>query len=487
MTVEEILIKLGVDASTVASGLRSAQGMFADAGAKIRAGLNSAFNSLAAPFTLAGIGVQLGKTLSLVENIKAAADAKGVSTNFIQDINNLGKASGLNEKAIDGMLNKFMRMLPVGSDVEAAFMGMADKIAGITDPAERARVAVDAFGKSGMDMLRILSGGSDGIREAAKAFDKFSESEMKAIEEADAQLDKLGNRITIWTGKAVSGISSVFARMGELSVGGNKAGGEEIVSLAKMRREEAAKLAKQEAKAQDDTSKKREEFSKANADALYNELSLTEKVHWHTVAIAQAKEDMSKLDKESVGYWDKRLEIAKEEKQLAEVNKKISDEEAKNIERKLKAEAERKKLLDQIAALQSQRENAINAYKPSVSELAGMTGSKAQTAQRIQFLEGEIKKAFASGDTGAAQRMIDEIEGTGKTADPRALGRGALGGGTIGRGTLGGLRPDTRGLRARIEDVVNDPTQQKLGEMNDKLKELNEKLTDGIPVYGKED
>lgn len=489
MNIEEVMIKLGVDSSAIATGMRGVVGMVQDAGQRMRRGLESAFNNLAAPISIAGIGMQFGKVLKMVEDLKAAAESKGVSTGFLQDLQNIGQAAGLNATALDKMLNKFTRTLPVGSDVEQAFMGMADKIAATVDPVERARMATDAFGKSGMEMLRVMSGGSAGIREMAKSFDKLTEAEIAAVEEADGVIDKFQNRITIWAGRAIASIGAVAARAAQLSVGGleSQARGQAIRDIAKMRQEEAAKAAKMMPGQRDMTpeelaeiDKRRAEYSKHETEALYNSLSAQEKIKWHTTAIAQAKEDIKNFERDSTDYYEKKLEIAKEEQKLAEVNKKLSEDERKNAESKAKSEATRKKLMEDIASIQAQQ---AASYKPSISELSQMPGRNGDTARRIMFLESEIKRAFGAGDVNAANRMITELDG----GEPAPINRGTLGGGKLGSGVLGGIKPDMRGLRARLEGIAIDPTQQKLEDMKKELADLNKKLGEGIPVFGKED
>ena len=55
-----------------------------------------------------------------------------------------------------------------GLDAEAQFMKMADAIAAIEDPAQKAAAANKLFGRSGKELLNVLNQGSAGLREFIK-------------------------------------------------------------------------------------------------------------------------------------------------------------------------------------------------------------------------------------------------------------------------------------------------------------------------------
>lgn len=94
------------------------------------------------------------------------------------------------------------------SDLQAdkQFERMADAIAAIPDPADRARAAVEVFGKSGADLLPLFENGAAGIRKwrsEAKAFgQELSTDQVQALARAEesvkrlqASWDGLGNKI----------------------------------------------------------------------------------------------------------------------------------------------------------------------------------------------------------------------------------------------------------------------------------------------------
>ena len=94
-----------------------------------------------------------------------------------------------------------------GMNAEDAFMKMADGIAAIEDPAQKAAAANRLFGRSGKELLNILNQGSDGIRryinEQKELSGPISIEDIRKIEEANDSMDKMR--------RAVDGIAQQVA------------------------------------------------------------------------------------------------------------------------------------------------------------------------------------------------------------------------------------------------------------------------------------
>ncbi len=107
---------------------------------------------------------------------------------------------------------------------------IADKLAGIADPGAKAAAAMDIFGKSGANLVPLLSGGSKGISDLMAEADALglvmSGKDAAAAAEFGDALDKLGGVVlsirnaigaalapvlTDIIGKLVSGAASVKA------------------------------------------------------------------------------------------------------------------------------------------------------------------------------------------------------------------------------------------------------------------------------------
>ena len=209
--IEEILLRMGLNSSAVSTGLRGVRGQvqsFAGDVTNLFKGLGSKLVGAVAVGTIAS---QFKRALDDVEKLSNTSENLGISTDFLQDIQNIGLAAGLTGQKIEAMMNKFVSKLPEGTDPQKALLDLADKLSKIKDPAERAREAIEAFGKSGINMLPILSKGSEAISKMAAEFDKLSQSEIKALQEADAALDKFENKWRIAKGRTAAAAVNILS------------------------------------------------------------------------------------------------------------------------------------------------------------------------------------------------------------------------------------------------------------------------------------
>ncbi len=152
-----------------------------------------------------------------IKRIKSEASAIDVSTDFLQTIENAGKVFNVTGQEMDTMLNKFVKTLPVGSDVEEEFNKMADKIAAIPDPADKARIAIEAFGRAGVRMLPILAQGSAKLKELGDSFAKYSEKEIEELEHANLALEKFESKTKTTTAKIITGFPLLFKGLGQIA------------------------------------------------------------------------------------------------------------------------------------------------------------------------------------------------------------------------------------------------------------------------------
>ena len=92
-----------------------------------------------------------------------------------------------------------------GLKADAQFELIAERLSLIQDPADRARLAMELFGKSGANLLPLFEEGTKGIRaareEAEKLGQSFSDEQLKALADADDAIKKLK---ASWEGFAIS-------------------------------------------------------------------------------------------------------------------------------------------------------------------------------------------------------------------------------------------------------------------------------------------
>ncbi len=102
-------------------------------------------------------------------------------------LKNVGQAAMVGGPAADALDRLGLSVKTIaGESADQAFKDIADGIAGVTNPAERARLAVDIFGKSGQKLLPLMMEGAAGIAaaqaEAEKLGISFSRVDAKQIE-----------------------------------------------------------------------------------------------------------------------------------------------------------------------------------------------------------------------------------------------------------------------------------------------------------------
>lgn len=145
--------------------------------------------------TKAGIG---GRAMSELAHAAAMSDVDlgGLSDSLRKLQVNLseaatgGKAQQQTLRALGVELESI-----TGLAADQQFELIADRISQLSDPAERARAAVDLFGKSGANLLPLFEGGARGIRaareEAERLGKSFSDEQIKALSEADDAVKRL--------------------------------------------------------------------------------------------------------------------------------------------------------------------------------------------------------------------------------------------------------------------------------------------------------
>ncbi len=92
--------------------------------------------------------------------------------------------------------NTFEELNVTGKTTEAVILQLADRFKQMPDGAEKARLAVELFGKSGLDMIPLLNKGSEGFKESMEAAKRFgavlSDTTLSALSGADDAFDRLG-------------------------------------------------------------------------------------------------------------------------------------------------------------------------------------------------------------------------------------------------------------------------------------------------------
>lgn len=163
-----------------------------------------------AAFTTA-LGAGINKAIEYGDEIGKLAAKTGIGTEAISELAHAAKMNDIEIGALTTSLKKMQVEISKDADVfrdlglsmadlkaldpDRQFELIADKIAGIRDPADRARAAVEAFGKAGTDLLPMFSNGAAGIRaareEAVRLGHSMSGEAVKALQQGDDAIKQL--------------------------------------------------------------------------------------------------------------------------------------------------------------------------------------------------------------------------------------------------------------------------------------------------------
>jgi len=150
-------------------------------------GAAAAFLSVAA---IQQLGVAVRDAANKLGDLKDAAEIIGITTDALQELQYAAQLSGVSADVLQGSLQKLTKNLGdaamggtsakksldelglSGSELstiplDQALSKIADKLTAVENPAQRATLATDLFGKSGLAMVNMLADGSAGLEAMA--------------------------------------------------------------------------------------------------------------------------------------------------------------------------------------------------------------------------------------------------------------------------------------------------------------------------------
>lgn len=125
-----------------------------------------------------GFASIVSKSINMADNMNDLSLRLGVSTERLSVLSLYAEQSGTDIETLASSMGKLGVKLSEGdkqlasygvtaTSVDEALFQLADKIAGTTDPMLRLKMATDAFGKSGQQMLPLLVQGGEALRNMA--------------------------------------------------------------------------------------------------------------------------------------------------------------------------------------------------------------------------------------------------------------------------------------------------------------------------------
>ncbi|WP_291732343.1 hypothetical protein [Leisingera sp. F5] len=178
---------------------------------------------LLAAFGAARVIGKLKGTVAALDDIGKTADKIGLTTDALQELRAIAESAGIAQGSLDSSLERFNKRLgeaAQGSGAAAktlkslgleasdlATMGLdaslsvvADRIAALPDPTQKAAAAAALFGREGVAMVNLLREGSDGMakmrQEARDLGIVIDEDLIRGAEQSQTQLDLMGRVIS---------------------------------------------------------------------------------------------------------------------------------------------------------------------------------------------------------------------------------------------------------------------------------------------------
>ena len=166
---------------------------------------------------------RLKATVASLDDIGKTADKIGLTTDALQELRVVAESAGVAQASLDSSMERFSKRLgeaALGSGAAAkalremglrasrlqemvldeALSRVADKIAAIPDPTERAARAAALFGREGVAMVNLLREGSEGMdrmrQEARELGVVIDESLVRSAEDAQTKLDLMSRVIS---------------------------------------------------------------------------------------------------------------------------------------------------------------------------------------------------------------------------------------------------------------------------------------------------
>jgi hypothetical protein len=198
--------KVNTEFTSLSGGLASVNRLLGAFGAAVSVGAIVNFGKLVfdSASQIHDLALELGISTDALQGFKAAAQASG------SDIDAVGKAiNKMNDALATGSDSTVAAFKAAGLEIEKvramsvedAFLAITDAIQTIPDPALRAQVRLELFGKAGNALGTAIQ---EGFRQVAEAADKMSAQTIKDLEAAQDAWEKLGNQVVIISGKMIA-------------------------------------------------------------------------------------------------------------------------------------------------------------------------------------------------------------------------------------------------------------------------------------------
>jgi hypothetical protein len=209
-----LVIELSANTARLQSDLGKAVSLAQNAASKFA----SVFKGVAALAGAGSLGEVVTRSIELGDTLNKAAIKAGITGRAMSELAYAAKLSDVDIGSLSTALKKMQIALSEaasggkdqnltlqalgltirdlkGLSPEKQFELLGDRINRLKDPSDRARAAVELFGKAGSDLLPLFEQGAEGIRKAREEAQKlgasFSDDQIKKLADADDAIKRL--------------------------------------------------------------------------------------------------------------------------------------------------------------------------------------------------------------------------------------------------------------------------------------------------------
>jgi hypothetical protein len=140
--------------------------------------------------------------LEAADGIGKMADRLGLSTTAVQAYQYAAGLAGVSSEQFEAAIRKLNQQIGNGTlryqDTESALEAIAEQIQATSSGTERARIATEAFGRAGIQLIPMLQGGADGLRAAREEAERLGlVLDEKTIRQAEALNDEMSRLMQV--------------------------------------------------------------------------------------------------------------------------------------------------------------------------------------------------------------------------------------------------------------------------------------------------
>jgi len=223
-TIAKLAIQTTLDSSGVEIGAAKTQGavqrLGASLGAKLSGAATAAGGALLAAATAAvslSNGVeQISAAAERIDRLAKLSDRYDIETEALQRLSIAADLAGVDQEKLAKAIQKMTTTVGGGGmPLDKRFLQIADAIAEIEAPSERASKTMEIFGEEGVELQNLLMSGAKEIEQAGKIVDRFgigiSRDEAARVEtmndawtETNYVLSGIWNKLTVQIAPAVT-------------------------------------------------------------------------------------------------------------------------------------------------------------------------------------------------------------------------------------------------------------------------------------------